>query len=280
MSRCSNSSPRYTRENGYAIFAHLKISYVFNYKISITLLCSMSGTRRPDPNAKLRKSYYILRWPKVLLRASAAGGFGPRDSKGSQEHGQWRGPTHNPNLSGFILTCYFVLSLSSPPAEAQRAPTSCSPPRGVAANCTVLRAAEARLQARPNSPPRVRLTAAPLSLRHICRRPLGFHLDFASRKTNEIPLQAGGRRILRVRIKFFARLGKSCQNVPAHFDDFPFKAWRAEHFNRRPLGFHLDFAHRKTNEIPFYAGGRQNRTLSYSLFARLTRFILFRLAPK
>ncbi len=27
--------------------------------------------------------------------------------------------------------------------------------------------------------------------------------------------------------EFAARLGKSCQNVPAHFDDFPLKAWRA-----------------------------------------------------
>ncbi len=33
----------------------------------------------------------------------------------------------------------------------------------------------------------VRLTAAPLSLRRLCRRPLGFHLDFAHRKTSEIP---------------------------------------------------------------------------------------------
>ncbi len=38
MSRCNKSSPRYTRENHYAIFAQLKISYVFTYKIRITLL--------------------------------------------------------------------------------------------------------------------------------------------------------------------------------------------------------------------------------------------------
>ena len=38
MSRCSNSSPRLQRENHYAILAHLKISQVFIYKISITLL--------------------------------------------------------------------------------------------------------------------------------------------------------------------------------------------------------------------------------------------------
>ncbi len=36
----------------------------------------------------------------------------------------------------------------------------------------------------------------------------------------------------------------------------PPKTRRAEHFNRRPLGFHLDFARRKTSEIPLQAGGR------------------------
>ena len=36
--RCNNSSPRYMRENHYAILvSNLKISYVFKYKISITL---------------------------------------------------------------------------------------------------------------------------------------------------------------------------------------------------------------------------------------------------
>ena len=29
LSRCNNSSPRYMRENHYAILARLKISYVF-----------------------------------------------------------------------------------------------------------------------------------------------------------------------------------------------------------------------------------------------------------
>ena len=37
--RCNNSSPRFMRENLYAILVfRLKISYVFKYKISITLL--------------------------------------------------------------------------------------------------------------------------------------------------------------------------------------------------------------------------------------------------
>ncbi len=38
VSRCNNSSPRYTRENHYAILARMKVSQVFTYKISITLL--------------------------------------------------------------------------------------------------------------------------------------------------------------------------------------------------------------------------------------------------
>ena len=38
LSRCNNSSPRYTRENHYAILARMKVSQVFTYKISITLL--------------------------------------------------------------------------------------------------------------------------------------------------------------------------------------------------------------------------------------------------
>ena len=87
---------------------------------------------------------------KRRIAGLPVGGFGPRDPLGSQEHGKRRGPTHNPNLSGFILTCYFVLSLSSPPAEAQRAPT-CSPPRGVAANCATLRVAEAISHSPPHS---------------------------------------------------------------------------------------------------------------------------------
>ena len=38
VSRCNNSSPRYMRENHYAILARMKVSQVFTYKISITLL--------------------------------------------------------------------------------------------------------------------------------------------------------------------------------------------------------------------------------------------------
>ena len=48
----------------------------------------------------------------------------------------------------------FALSFSgSPTAEEQRAPTSCSPPRGVAANCAAQRAARARPKSEPYAPP-------------------------------------------------------------------------------------------------------------------------------
>ncbi|WP_300856928.1 hypothetical protein [uncultured Rikenella sp.] len=48
-------------------------------------------------------------------------------------------------------------------------------------------------------------------------------------------------------------------------NDFLFQQSRAGHFNRRPLGFLLYFAHRKTSEIPLLAGGRRIfRTFLYS----------------
>ncbi|WP_304471401.1 hypothetical protein, partial [uncultured Rikenella sp.] len=51
--------------------------------------------------------------------------------------------------------------------------------------------------------------------------------------------------------------------------------------NRRPLGFHLDFAHRKTSEIPFYAGGRRIFRMQIEFFVRApARFIYIRLPPK
>ncbi len=45
--------------------------------------------------------------------------------------------------------------------------------------------------------------------------------------------------------------------------------FRSAAFYRRPLGFHLDFAHRKTSEIPLYAGGRRSFREWASFFARL-----------
>lgn len=56
--RCNNSSPRYMRENHYAILVfRLKISYVFKYKTSITLLLFLIclGKGCPNPIAKVTK---------------------------------------------------------------------------------------------------------------------------------------------------------------------------------------------------------------------------------
>ena len=55
---CNNSSPRYMRENHYAILvSNLRISYVFKYKISITLLIFLIclGKGCPNPNTKVQK---------------------------------------------------------------------------------------------------------------------------------------------------------------------------------------------------------------------------------
>ena len=52
--RCNNSSPRYMRENHYAILVfRLKISYVFKYKISITLLLICLGRSFLNPLTKI-----------------------------------------------------------------------------------------------------------------------------------------------------------------------------------------------------------------------------------
>ena len=56
--RCSNSSPRYMRENHYAIWVcNLKISYVSKYLMSITLLFLMSWKELPLSECKI--SYFI-----------------------------------------------------------------------------------------------------------------------------------------------------------------------------------------------------------------------------
>ncbi|WP_294594391.1 hypothetical protein, partial [uncultured Rikenella sp.] len=77
----------------------------------------------------------------------------------------------------------------------------------------------ARPKARPSSPPHVRLTAAPLSLRHIPVTRWDFISILLSQ--NERNPFLGGRATDFVHNSFFARLGKSCQNAQAHFDDFP-----------------------------------------------------------
>ena len=52
--RCNNSSSRYIRENHYAILVfRLKISYVFKYKISITLLLICLGRSFLNPLTKI-----------------------------------------------------------------------------------------------------------------------------------------------------------------------------------------------------------------------------------
>ena len=56
---------------------------------------------------------------------------------------------------------------------------------------------QSRPKAQPNSPPRVRLTAAPLSLRHVCRRPRQFLPDWPSANRQNMPSLAGGRRVFR-----------------------------------------------------------------------------------
>ena len=71
--RCNNSSPRYMRENHYAILVfRLKISYVFKYKISITLLLILTclGKSFLNPLAKIHnlidnreyRVFFLLRY--------------------------------------------------------------------------------------------------------------------------------------------------------------------------------------------------------------------------
>ncbi len=99
-----------------------------------------------------------------------------------------------------------------------------SPPHRVAANCATQRAAraqpsaagkpqsafppeeQAQPKARPSSPPRVRLTAAPLSLRH-CRRPRQFLPDWPNANRQNMPFKAGGRRSFCTKSSFSRALG-------------------------------------------------------------------------
>ena len=60
---------------------------------------------------------------------------------------------------------------------------------------------------RPKALPRVCLTAALLSLRRVCRRPLGFHLDFAVAKRVKSLFRRAGDGFL-CGIEFFARLAR------------------------------------------------------------------------
>ena len=90
--------------------------------------------------------------PKALVL-----GLAPITPRRSAPERRGRRPKGSQKLSPFITPILRSSSStnnsSSPPAEAQRAPRSCSPPRGVAANCAAQRAAKARPTAQPNSPP-------------------------------------------------------------------------------------------------------------------------------
>ncbi len=111
----------------------------------------------------------------VELQPAAWGGGGLRDPKGSQKLGQQFAPILSGSSSARPPTrqCLRALRLGSlypniqlaASGEQQRAPTSCSPPRGVAANCAAQRAAEARPKARPNSPPKSQPHARPSAAR-------------------------------------------------------------------------------------------------------------------
>ena len=74
--------------------------------------------------------------------------FGSRSQRRRNEHREIaalrRGCSGPRDPKGRRSTAHSFLLGSSPPAEAQRAPTSCSPPRRVAANCATLKVAKAR----------------------------------------------------------------------------------------------------------------------------------------
>ncbi|WP_300681815.1 hypothetical protein, partial [uncultured Rikenella sp.] len=87
-------------------------------------------------------------------------------------------------------------------------------------------------------------------------RPLGFHLDFAHRKTSEIPFYAGGRLVEFCSVLYSRALGDSFSfgSSPKELNRL-LKRRRTEHFNRRPLGFHLDFAVAKRVKSLFWQAG-------------------------
>ncbi len=110
---------------------------------------------------------------------------------------------------------------SSPaPAEAQRAPSSCSPPPAGASDCATLKGRKSSATSTAPCPPHCGSAIAPPRFARLTR----FILFRLTAEMIESLLQAAARR---------------------------------ERFSRRPLGFHLDFARRKTSEIPLYAGGRR-----------------------
>ena len=77
LSRCNNSSPRYMRENHYAILARLKISYVLKSqdKHNASYFSKMSWSGKTFPSAKLTKIFENKRIAekKIRLRNSRHG---------------------------------------------------------------------------------------------------------------------------------------------------------------------------------------------------------------
>ena len=73
MSRCSNSSPRYSVRTTMPSLLILKISYVFNNKISITLLSFLIclGKDYLQSNAKIIKSFGNTLLPNDFLHERA-----------------------------------------------------------------------------------------------------------------------------------------------------------------------------------------------------------------
>ena len=111
---------------------------------------------------------------------------------------------------------------SSTSAEAQRALSSCSPPPAGASDCATLKGRKDSAQTAANSP-------AQFSASSLAQHGAKIVCGFRARRTVSVPSTAScpphcGSAVAPPQPRAF---GKSSQNVPAHFDDFPIKAWRA-----------------------------------------------------
>ena len=118
MSRCSNSSPRYMRENHYAILAHLKISYVFNNKISITLLLFLVclGKSCLNPSTKLLFFLgYLLCLSLFLHFAHVNYPIITQFNKGILDIDE-----NNPPKCSFTVFCTAIVSRSTKNTEIQQ----------------------------------------------------------------------------------------------------------------------------------------------------------------
>ncbi len=127
------------------------------------------------------------------LQPSAWGGGGLRGSasRRSPAHSSSGARRHPPMASS--------LSVQAVEACGAQSNVSCGPPLREASARATLRVAEAR----PKASPRVYLTAAPLSLRRVYRRPRQFLLDWPSANQQNMPFKRAGDGVLRG-IEFFA----------------------------------------------------------------------------